>query len=105
MGLNGMIGMFIVCSYVLCAIIRLAFFNVLEEKRQKSESGSAKYYRGMPVTTISMILPPVYLTHVILSSEAFLLVLHGIMFLSALLFILDFPVKKIDWTKPFSRSR
>ena len=104
-GLNGMIGMFIVCSYVLCAIIRLAFFNVMEEKRQKSESGSAKYYRGMPVTTISMILPPVYLTHVILSSEAFLLVLHGIMFLSALLFILDFPVKKIDWTKPFSRSR
>lgn len=103
-GLNGTIGILIVCAYVLCAVIRLAYFNVMEEKRQKTETGAAKYYRGMPVTTISMILPPVYLTKSLLSANGFVLMLHILMLLCAFLFIFDFPVKKIDWTKPFSHS-
>ena len=43
--------------FVLCALIRLAFFNVDEEERQDQEDGRRKYYLGMPVTMIAIILP------------------------------------------------
>ena len=105
LGLDGFAGIVIVCSYVLCAVIRLAYFNVMEEKRQQTESSAGKVYRGMPVTTISMILPPIFLTRSILSPGVFVVLLHVILALSAFLFILDFPVKKIDWLKVLSRSR
>lgn len=47
--------------YILCAQIRLAFYNVQEEERQQAGSGRRKYYNGMPVTSVSLILPAVYL--------------------------------------------
>ena len=43
--------------YLLCTLIRLAYFNVLEEERQAEEGGRRKYYQGMPVTTMAMLLP------------------------------------------------
>ena len=43
--------------YLLCTLIRLAYFNVMEEERQASDSGRRKYYLGMPVTTMAMLLP------------------------------------------------
>ena len=55
MGVNTVIGIILVCLFSLCAVIRLAFFNVLEAKRQKVEEGGNKTYRGLPVTSISII--------------------------------------------------
>lgn len=47
-----------VCGlYVLCALIRLAYFNVDEEERQDKVGGKRKYYQGMPVTMMAIILP------------------------------------------------
>ena len=46
---------------ILAAVIRLAYFNVLEEHRQKTETGNRKMFLGVPVTTISLLLPIVYL--------------------------------------------
>ena len=43
--------------YVLAAIIRLAWFNVDEEKRQDSASKCREFYTGMPVTVSAFILP------------------------------------------------
>ena len=43
--------------YVLCALIRLAWFNVDEEERQNRESGSRSVYYGLPVTMSALILP------------------------------------------------
>lgn len=43
--------------YVLCALIRLAWFNVDEEQRQDRESGSRRYYLGLPVTTAAAAIP------------------------------------------------
>ncbi len=43
--------------YVICALIRLAWFNVDEEERQDREGGRRKYYLGLPVTCIALILP------------------------------------------------
>ncbi len=49
--------------YVLCALIRLAYFNVLEEDRQKETTEKRKSYLGLPVTTIAVMLPLVYALH------------------------------------------
>lgn len=43
--------------YVLSALIRLAYFNVDEQSRQKISEGNRKFYAGLPVTTIAIILP------------------------------------------------
>ena len=48
----------------LAAVIRLAYFNVLEENRQKEETGHRKSYLGVPVTTIALLLPIVYVLNV-----------------------------------------
>lgn len=46
--------------YVLCALIRLAYFNVDEEERQDGSSESRKYYQGLPVTLAALILPALF---------------------------------------------
>jgi len=43
--------------YVLCALIRLAWFNVDEEERQGREDGRRKVYFGLPVTFAALIFP------------------------------------------------
>lgn len=51
----------ILMLYMLAALIRLAYFNVTEEERQKKEGGMRKYYTGLPVTSSSIIFPTVLL--------------------------------------------
>ena len=43
--------------YVLCALIRLAWFNVDEETRQDFDTGRRKIYLGLPVTSAAAIFP------------------------------------------------
>ena len=43
--------------YLLCTLIRLAWFNVDEEERQSREVGSREEYLGLPVTSAALILP------------------------------------------------
>ena len=94
MGVRGTIGLILVFFYCICAVIRLAFFNVLEAKRQKTEGGSNKTYRGLPVTSISFFLPLIFCFQVLLSESAFLILLHLVLLVVGFLFILDFPLKK-----------
>ena len=99
------LGFAILACYVLCALIRLAFFNVLETKRQKSESGCAKGYRGLPVTSISIILPIVYFFDVLfIPSNVMHVVYYIVPFLVGLLFITDFFVPKLDVSKLFRKT-
>ena len=48
---------YISCFYLLCAVIRLAWFNVEEEERQTISSEARQIYYGLPVTTAALILP------------------------------------------------
>lgn len=48
---------FIMLFFLLAALIRLAYFNVTEEERQKTEGGTRKYYEGLPVTSSAIIFP------------------------------------------------
>ncbi len=96
MGVNSTLGIIILCAYCVCAVIRLAFFNVLEAKRQQVESGSNKFYRGLPVTTSALIFPVFYLLRPLLPGKLFVICLYILAALTAFLFILDFRVKKPD---------
>lgn len=49
--------------FVLCALIRLAYFNMLETERQRSTTEKRKSYLGVPVTVIAVFLPAGYLLY------------------------------------------
>ena len=104
MGVDSVLGLVCICLYSLCALIRLAFFNVLETKRQQVEAGCNKFYRGLPVTSISIIFPMVYLLRGVFTDAVFAGILHGMLIVVAFLFILDFKVPKIDIRKCFQRA-
>ena len=58
--LSALVFLPIACAFVLCALIRLAYFNVAEEIRQKTEGGKRMSYTGIPVTMVSIFLPLFY---------------------------------------------
>ena len=43
--------------FLLCALIRLAWFNVDEEERQNQTSARREFYLGLPVTSTALLLP------------------------------------------------
>lgn len=47
--------------FTLCALIRLAYFNVMEEERQEGTSAVRKFYLGVPVTSAAFMIPAYYL--------------------------------------------
>ena len=95
-GVRGPIGMFIVGYYCVCSVIRLAFFNVLETRRQQVEEGANKYYHGLPITSMAIVLPLVFMLQVFVSDRAFVLVLYFALAIVGTLFIVDFKLKKPD---------
>ncbi|MDO4307809.1 MAG: CDP-alcohol phosphatidyltransferase family protein [Eubacteriales bacterium] len=79
--------------YILCALVRLAYFNVMEEERQNREDGCRKLYLGLPVTTIALILPTCYVIQrrgTAGSAGSYIAVL----FVTAAAFLLPFRIKK-----------
>ncbi len=47
----------ILALFVLCGMVRLAYFNVLEEERQAVETGANTGFIGLPITTSALIFP------------------------------------------------
>ncbi len=43
--------------YLLCSLIRLAYFNVNEEERQSQTQAPREFYLGLPITTAALVLP------------------------------------------------
>lgn len=93
LGLSG--GFFFVSAvlYIICAIIRLAYFNVDEVMRQKNENGSRKTYYGLPVTAAAMLFPLIYGLKDLLGA-ALLPVYQVALFAVAAAFILKFKIRK-----------
>lgn len=104
-GVDTIVGLAILIFYVLCALIRLAFFNVLETKRQSVEDGCAKAYRGLPVTSSSIIFPFFYLVGILLPSEVMAVIWYILPVLVGVLFITDVRIPKLDVTKAFRRAK
>ena len=93
MGLNSVWGIAIEILFVLCGVIRLAYFNVTEAKRQNETSENRQYYQGLPITSMAIILPFLYLMRRYCGLH-FLIVIHIAVIIVGLLFILDIKVKK-----------
>ncbi|MBE6111389.1 MAG: CDP-diacylglycerol--serine O-phosphatidyltransferase [Erysipelotrichaceae bacterium] len=102
MGMSRWIGRAILALYILGAVTRLGFFNVLEINRQKTEDGTNKYFRGMPVTMVSFFLPLAYLIGLMLPTRANVAVIHVVMAAMAFLFVWDIRIPKYDLSKLFS---
>ncbi|MBO5448528.1 MAG: CDP-alcohol phosphatidyltransferase family protein [Ruminococcus sp.] len=81
---------------VLCAVIRLGYFNVMEEERQRNTTENRKEYQGLPVTTVAIILPLIYLGKHNIPEAAFPYVFQGFMILVSVLFIMRINVKKLS---------
>lgn len=94
LGLRGFWGTTAMCLYVLAAVIRLGFFNVMEEKRQQETTEARKYYQGLPVTSIAIIFPLVYLMRPSFGQQTYLRILIWVMLLVAFLFISKIKVYK-----------
>ena len=81
---------------LIAGVIRLAFFNVMEEKRQEETDEARKYYQGLPITSIAIILP-LFCTLRPLLGHRFLSELHICILTVGLLFIINFPLRKPGW--------
>lgn len=80
-------------SYVLCALIRLAYFNVVEEERQETCDHGRTEYMGLPVTTSALALPVAYELHSLMPGITSQI--YGILlFTMAVLFISPVRIRK-----------
>ena len=95
-GMRGPAGISILVFYLIAGVIRLAFFNVMEEKRQDETDEARKYYQGLPITSIAIILP-LFCTLRPLLGHRFLSELHICIITVGLLFIINFPLRKPGW--------
>ncbi len=81
---------------VLGAVIRLGYFNVMEEERQRNTTENRKEYKGLPVTTVAMILPLLFMGQHNIPRNIFPFVFHSFMILISILFVLKINVKKLS---------
>ena len=82
--------------YMLCALIRLAWFNVDEDERQDREDGGRELYMGLPVTT-SALLVPMFISAIKLLKLPMSYVAPAVLLVIAVAFITPFHVKKPGW--------
>lgn len=95
-GFNYGLGLASALLIVLCGLIRLGYFNVMEEERQRTPAENRKEYQGLPITTSAIILPLIYMGRHNIPKAAYPYVFQGFMVLLALLFVLNIKVKKIS---------
>lgn len=97
MGFTSKIDMIIYILYVLAAIIRLAYFNVLAEEKtifNKKKRQNVSYYYGLPVTSIAIILPFTYNLDIFNAHNIFMYAYPLVMLMTAFLFVLNIKIKK-----------
>ena len=79
--------------YVLAAMIRLAYFNVMEESDQNRDKNGEKAYTGLPVTSAALIFPAVMILHILIKADLTLMY-FGVMIVVGILFLSKFKLKK-----------
>ena len=77
MGMNHGIGVAILMFYVLAGLIRLAWYNVSEEIRQEETTENRECYQGLPITSMAVALPILYVFRPILGKD-FIIALHAL---------------------------
>ena len=80
--------------YVLCALIRLAYYNVTEEERQSQTDDVRHYFEGVPVTMSALIMPAVFLAKFVMDAAGFTVLYAVFLLIMAILFITPVRVPK-----------
>lgn len=98
LGVNGALGTAILLCYTLCGLIRLAYFNVLEIRRQSdpNEQACAHEFRGMPITFSAIITPLIFLIGTLLPNSASIYLYFVAPALMAFFFVLNVGIPKPD---------
>ena len=94
LGVQGYIGCIAISYYCICAVIRLSFYNVMEINRMYAEEPSEKVYYGLPITSITIILPAVVLLELVMPDELFPVLLIIMLFVVGTCFILNFKIHR-----------
>ena len=95
-GFNHGLGVVSALLIVLCGLIRLGYFNVMEEERQRTSAENRKEYQGMPITTTAIVFPLIFMGRHNIPKAAFPYVFQIFMILMAVLFVLNIKVKKFS---------
>ena len=83
----------VACFFVLAGLIRLAYFNVMEEERQRSTSDVRKYYLGLPITASTLICPLLYLLVLLLPHATAAILIVGLL-VTGILYIAPLHIPK-----------
>ena len=76
-------------------MIRLGYFNVMETKRQQETGENRKYYQGLPITSMSVVLPLLFVISILFPGYGwFLYALHIAVAVVGVLFVADFKFRK-----------
>lgn len=95
LGMDKIYSMAILVLYGLAGVIRLGYFNVMEAKRQNETEETRKYYQGLPITSMAIALPIIFvLSPLFPSPQAFVIVLHILVAVVGILFVKDFKFRK-----------
>lgn len=83
--------------FVLCGLVRLAYFDVTEEIRTEDpDCGKRTYYEGLPITATALILPVFYMIATLFPTFSIgrtAIMLGGYLLLAAL-FVMPFKTPK-----------
>ena len=94
LGMTSLLSRLVLSLFALAALIRLAYFNVLEEKRQQETTADRVSYLGLPVTSVSVIMPFFYLLAEYLSINV-KIVLSVVLLAMGIAFVAPLRVRKL----------
>ena len=94
LGVQGILGIAVIVLYCTASVIRLGYFNVMESKNALVSEDGEKFYRGLPITSMDVALPLVFMVQFFVPNFLFRILLYVILLLVGILFIVDFKVKK-----------
>ena len=94
LGVNGILGAFSVAVYAVGGVTRLAWFNVLETEELYSGEKGESVYHGLPITSISVILPLVFLLSFVVNDDWVPAILTFTLLVTGILFIINFKLRK-----------
>ena len=90
----------VICAfYVLCGVIRLAYFNTLSVTEENKKGG----FIGVPITTASIVYPIVYLILRYFNVELLKTVMPILLLVLGISFILKIHIPKVNVAKIFDK--
>ena len=94
LGVRGPVGLAIIILYCINSVVRLAFFNVMEAKNALVSEDGEKFYRGLPITSMAIVLPLVFMIQFFVPDFVFRICLHLALLVVGILFVVNFKLKK-----------